>query len=96
MEEKLSEKSIILSDGREVIVRKGKGRDVQEAFKVAGSDQSKLISAMMARLVTVAGFQLVYEDLMEMDAEDYLAIMQVWSELNFTATTLEEKSSPVI
>lgn len=80
-------KEVTLSNGIVAVISKGKGKHVQEAQKIAGTDSSKFMAAMIAQLVTINGLPVVYEDLMELEAEDYLSIMTVWSELNFTATT---------
>jgi hypothetical protein len=84
-------------------VRKGKGRDLMRAHRAsAGNPEPMSISfALIAELAHVDGNPLVYEDVLEMDLNDVLAleaeIMGVGeSRANFqsTAAPREEQTDP--
>jgi hypothetical protein len=65
--------TITLSDGREAVLRPGKGRDLLAAQRKI-RDPSELIFALCAELVTVGSAPLLYEDLLEMPVADVLAL----------------------
>jgi len=67
---------IELPSGKTAEVRKGKGRDLMRAHRaVAGNSEPMSVSfALIAELARVAGKDLVYEDVLEMDLDDVLTL----------------------
>ncbi len=67
---------IALPSGKTAELRKGKGRDLMRAHRaVAGSPEPMSVSfALIAELVRIEGKPLVYEDVLEMDLDDVLAL----------------------
>ena len=65
-----------LPSGKQAEVRKGKGRDSMRAHRaVAGNAEPMSVSfALIAELAHVDGKPLVYEDILEMDLDDVLAL----------------------
>lgn len=78
-----NEKVITLSDGRVCVIRKGKGKDAVEAMKVAGTDSSNFIFALMSRVTTIDGNPIVMEDLEELPLPDVMHMQEVFSQINF-------------
>lgn len=70
------QKEFILKDGRKVVILKGKGRDAREATKIAGTDTSMIVPALMSRLVRIDGQQILAEDFDELDLNDYMQIQK--------------------
>jgi len=66
-------KEIILPSGKKVTVREGKGRDLLNAQRKARSAE-EILYALLAELTEIDGQKLVYEDLLEMDLKDVLAL----------------------
>jgi hypothetical protein len=67
---------IELPSGKTAEVRKGKGRDLMRAHRaVAGNPEPMSVSfALIAELAQVAGKDLVYEDVLDMDLDDVLTL----------------------
>lgn len=65
-----------LPSGKRAEVRKGKGRDLMRAHRaVAGNAEPMSVSfALIAELARIDGKPLVYEDVLEMDLADVLAL----------------------
>jgi hypothetical protein len=65
-----------LPSGKQAEVRKGKGRDLMRAHRaVAGNAEPMSVSfALIAELARIDGKPLVYEDVLEMDLDDVLAL----------------------
>lgn len=63
-----------LEDKQIAFVWKGKGKHVQAAQKICGTNQEMYIPALMHLLVKINGAQLPVEDWGEMDMADYLKI----------------------
>jgi len=78
-----NEREVILSDGRKAVIRKGKGKDVKAAMRVADSDSSAYMFAMMAALTTIEGNVIVAEDLEEMDMKDVMTLQTEFAAINF-------------
>lgn len=72
-----------LSDGREAISHKLKGKDSVAVSRMAGGDKDKYQAAVAATCTKVDGKPLVIEDLMEMYFNDFTKITNVASSLNF-------------
>ena len=66
---------IDLPSGARAEVRKGHGRDLMRAQRAAaGGDASAVIFALIAELTRVDGRKIVYEDVLEMDLADVMAL----------------------
>jgi hypothetical protein len=67
---------ITLPSGKIGAVRKARGRDLMHAHRVAaGYPEPVSISfALIAEVVQIEGKQLVYEDILDMDLDDVLAL----------------------
>src|SRR5690242_7131262 len=65
-----------LPSGKRAEVLNGKGRDLMRAHRaVAGNTEPMSVSfALIAELARIEGKPLVYEDVLEMDLEDVLAL----------------------
>lgn len=65
-----------LPSGKQAEVRQGKGRDLIRAHRaVAGNAEPMSVSfALIAELARIDGKPLVYEDVLEMDLDDVLAL----------------------
>ena len=66
-------KEITLSDGKVAVIKDGKGRDLLNAQKNSNSSD-EIPYALIAQLTEIDGQSIVYEDVLEMDLEDVLAI----------------------
>ena len=68
-------KTIELPSGVRAEVRKGVGRDLMRAQRaVAGGDASAVVFALIAELVRIDGRKIVYEDVLEMELADVMAL----------------------
>ena len=69
-------KTITLPSGATAEVRKGRGKDLMRAHRaVRGNDDPMAISfALIAELANIDGKAIVYEDVLEMDLADVLAL----------------------
>jgi hypothetical protein len=64
-----------LPSGARAEVRKGLGRDLMRAQRTAaGGDASAVVFALIAELAVVDGRKVVYEDVLEMELADVLAL----------------------
>lgn len=66
-------KTILLPSGKTAVIRKGKGYDLFQAQKKAKTSE-EIPYALIAELVEIDGTQLVYEDILELDLEDVIAL----------------------
>jgi hypothetical protein len=67
--------TIDLPPGSRAEVRKGHGRDLMRAQRAAaGEDASAVIFALIAELTRVDGRRIVYEEVLEMDLADVMAL----------------------
>jgi hypothetical protein len=67
--------TIDLPSGSRAEVRKGHGRDLMRAQRAAaGGDSSAVIFALIAELTRVDGRKIVFEDVLEMDLADVMAL----------------------
>ena len=83
IEKSVSEKEIILSDGRSCKVVALKGRDMRFASRASADDPSKATYAMAAQGTYIDGTGIVLEDLDEMPMKDVTKILEAFGELNF-------------
>ena len=69
-------KQITLPSGATAEVRKGRGKDLMRAHRaVRGNDDPMAISfALIAELTNIDGRTIVYEDVLEMNLSDVLAL----------------------
>lgn len=68
-------KAIELPSGARAEVRKGVGRDLMRAQRaVAGGDASAVVFALIAELARIDGRKIVYEDVLEMELADVMAL----------------------
>lgn len=65
-----------LPSGKEVVIYRGKGRDLRLALMAAGAnaDQFRILFAITARLATVDGDSITLEGIDDMDLEDVLVL----------------------
>ena len=68
-------RTIDLPSGARAEVRKGYGRDLMRAQRAAaGGDASAVVFALIAEVTRVDGRKIVYEDVLEMDLADVMAL----------------------
>ena len=68
-------RTIELPSGARAEVRKGLGRDLMRAQRAAaGGDASAVVFALIAELTRLDGRKIVYEDVLEMDLADVMAL----------------------
>jgi hypothetical protein len=69
-------KEIKLPSGRIALVRKGFGRDLMRAHRVAGHnpEPTAITFALIAELAQVDGKAIVYEDVLAMELADVLSL----------------------
>jgi len=68
-------RAIELPSGARAVVRKGMGRDLMRAQRaVAGGDASAVVFALIAELARIDGRKIVYEDVLEMELADVMAL----------------------
>jgi hypothetical protein len=68
-------KTIDLRSGARAEVRRGVGRDLMRAQRIAaGGDASAVVFALVAELARVDGRKVVYEDVLEMDLADVMTL----------------------
>ncbi len=68
-------RTIALPSGASAMVRKGYGRDLMRAQRVAaGGDSTAVVFALIAELAEIDGRRIVYEDVLAMEMGDVLAL----------------------
>ncbi|MGH7925744.1 MAG: phage tail assembly protein [Candidatus Binatus sp.] len=68
-------RAIELPSGGHAEVRKGLGRDLMRAQRAAaGGDASAVVFALIAELTRLDGRKLMYEDVLEMELADVMAL----------------------
>jgi hypothetical protein len=91
-------KHTVLPSGRTVSIRAGKGRDLMRAHRVAaGNPEPLAVSfALVAELAEIDGKSIVFEDILEMDLEDVLALQDevLGRETNDTNFFSRTKATP--
>ncbi|MBO6180848.1 hypothetical protein J6O86_04095 [bacterium] len=65
--------TLTLPSGKTAILRKGKGFDLYQAQKKAKTSE-EIPYALIAELAEIDGQKLVYEDILELDLEDVIAL----------------------
>jgi|SRR5271156_2108186 len=77
-------RAITLPSGTHAEVRKGYGRDLMRAQRAAaGGDASAVVFALIAEVTLVNGRRIVYEDVLEMDLADVMALQAEVIDENF-------------
>src|SRR5271163_175035 len=77
-------RTVELPSGKCAEVRKGFGRDLMRAQRAAnGGDASAVIFALIAELTRVDGRKIVYEEVLEMDLADVMALQAEVIDENF-------------
>ncbi|MBR1373624.1 hypothetical protein IJ556_04140 [bacterium] len=66
-------KTLLLPSGKTAVIRKGKGFDLFQAQKTAKTSE-EIPYALIAELTEIDGVKLVYEDILELDLEDVIAL----------------------
>ena len=98
----MNEESIIITlpSGRVATIRKAKGRDLMHAHRVAAGypEPISISFALIAEVARLEGKQLVYEDILDMNLDDVLALENAISGAaesheNFPLTDVRNESS---
>jgi hypothetical protein len=77
-------RAIDLPSGARAEIRKGYGRDLMRAQRAAaGGDASAVVFALIAEVARVDGRKIVYEDVLEMDLADVMALQAEVIDENF-------------
>lgn len=76
-------KFVLLTDDRIAMIKEGTGKDVEMATLIAGGDQSKYFSALMAGTIEINGEGIISEDLANLSMKNYMRIQVAFSEVNF-------------
>jgi hypothetical protein len=71
-------KELTLPSGMTAVFKPGKGRDLLNAQRKAKTPE-EILFALIAELAEIEGQTIVYEDLLDMDLEDVLALQGVFS-----------------
>lgn len=66
-------KTITLPSGKTAILKQGKGYDLLQA-QIKAKNPEEIIYALISELTEIDGQQLVYEDILELDLADVLAL----------------------
>jgi hypothetical protein len=80
----------VLSDGRKVVVRQLKGKDLLQAQVICQGNPQALTLAMTAMGCSISGVQAIYEDLLEEDAfivMELMALVMSGKAENFPSVT---------
>ena len=77
-------RTVELPSGARATIRKGYGRDLMRAQRAAvGNDANAVIFALIAEVARVDGHKIVYEDVLEMDLADVMALQAEVIDENF-------------
>jgi hypothetical protein len=84
MKDEAETRTIELPSGTHAEIRKGHGRDLMRAQRAAaGGDASAVVFALIAEVTRVDGRKIVYEDVLEMDLADVMALQAEVIDENF-------------
>lgn len=85
-------KEMILPSGKKATIKDGKGRDLLEAQRKAKSSE-EIAYALLAELAEIEGQKLIYEDILEMDIKDVLALqMEIMGNFQFPQPSISSTS----
>jgi len=78
-------RKLTLPSGRVAAIRTGKGRDLMHAHRAVqgNSDPTAIVFALVATLCEVEGKPVTYEEVLEMDLQDVLALQSEVMGANF-------------
>ncbi len=81
----LETRRLTLPSGKTAALRKGRGRDLMRAQRAAAGnpDPTAVVFALIAELAQIEGAPIVYEDVLEMDLDDVLALQAEVAGANF-------------
>jgi hypothetical protein len=84
-EQSAQSRSVTLPSGKTAAIRRGKGRDLMRAQRAVASnpDPTAVVFALIAELTQIDGAPVVYEDVVEMDLGDVLALQAEVTGANF-------------
>ncbi|HUO06570.1 MAG TPA: hypothetical protein VMU16_15355 [Candidatus Binataceae bacterium] len=69
------EKAVNLPSGARAVIRTGRGRDLMNAQRAStGKGGTAMTFALIAELARIDGRRIVYEDVLEMDLRDVMAL----------------------
>lgn len=80
MPERAEKVEFDLPDGRHVIIRRGKGRDLVNAMRIA-SDEVEQTMVVAAACSTIDGEAIHHQDFLDMDMADCFAITRAYNTL---------------
>lgn len=85
-------KEMILPSGKKATIKDGKGRDLLNAQRKAKSAE-EIVYALLAELAEIDGQKLIYEDILEMDIKDVLALqMEIMGNFQFPQPSISSIS----
>lgn len=85
-------KTLTLPSGKTAVIRHGKGQDLLQAQMKAKSSE-EIPYALIAELAEIDGVALVYEDILEMDLADVIALQGEISGKFLTAKPVETQKT---
>lgn len=88
-------KTLNLPSGKIATLKKGKGHDLLQAQMKAKTSE-EIPYALIAELTEIDGQALVYEDILDMDLEDVIALQSEISGKFQTAKTTETQQTEII
>lgn len=89
-------KTLTLPSGKIAMIENGKGRDLLQA-QMKAKMVDEIPYALIAELVEIDGQKLVYEDILELDLEDVIALQAEFSgKLQGTKATNQNTQSPTV
>jgi hypothetical protein len=83
-------KTLTLPSGKIAVLRNGRGHDLLQA-QMKAKNSEEIPYALIAELVEIDGTPLVYEDILEMDLEDVIALQ---SEISGKFQTAKPAETP--
>jgi hypothetical protein len=83
-------KSLTLPSGKVMVYREAKGLDLMKAQSIVGvtPDAMAIVFAIIARVATIDGQPVLYEDILEMPLSDVIPMQTVVLGENFTIPPL--------
>lgn len=85
-------REVILPSGKKATIKDGKGRDLLNAQRKAKSAE-EIAYALLAELTEIEGQKLIYEDILEMDIKDVIALqMEIMGNFQFPQPSISSTS----
>lgn len=91
------EEPFVLPSGVTCVMRRGKGRDLLAAQRMAGQDPHQIMYALLASLCTFDGGKRVMEDMLDMGLADVMRLTSRFSDVygnDFLSTSGPSSTSP--